>query len=105
MSALHDPALLVSDHILALARAKLRILFHHEKRSLRDACVDGEKRPVLQEVHGIVAPFPGPDLASIDCQYLHQFAAVKSHDRLNGTDRKSTRLNSSHVKSSYAVVC
>src|SRR5690606_42042160 len=81
------------------------ILFHHEKRSLRDACVDGEKRPVLQEVHGIVAPFPGPDLASIDCQYLHQFAAVKSHDRLNGTDRKSTRLNSSHVKSSYAVVC
>src|SRR5690606_36535688 len=28
-----------------------------------------------------------------------------SRDRAPGTDRKSTRLNSSHVKSSYAVFC
>src|SRR5690606_39445544 len=30
---------------------------------------------------------------------------VAHHQRLFGEDRKSTRLNSSHVKSSYAVFC
>src|SRR3712207_7478685 len=31
--------------------------------------------------------------------------SAKSHDRSTGTDRKSTRLNSSHANISYAVFC
>src|SRR5690606_41037982 len=33
------------------------------------------------------------------------FAGLSQHDADSATDRKSTRLNSSHVKTSYAVFC
>src|SRR5690606_3968315 len=36
-----------------------------------------------------------------DASYLH----VCSNETIGGLDRKSTRLNSSHVKTSYAVFC
>src|SRR5690606_42157265 len=35
----------------------------------------------------------------------HRFGIGQSRGRLAGGDRKSTRLNSSHVKISYAVFC
>src|SRR5690625_6479196 len=35
----------------------------------------------------------------------HDSIAVESDVELGGTDRKSTRLNSSHVANSYAVFC
>src|SRR5690606_2372242 len=34
-----------------------------------------------------------------------RLAVLRAHPDLAGKDRKSTRLNSSHVKSSYAVFC
>src|SRR5690606_40597389 len=43
------------------------------------------------------APDMGSHVSSNDAQLLH--------DRSEVEDRKSTRLNSSHVKSSYAVFC
>src|SRR5690606_40597213 len=41
--------------------------------------------------------------ALADYQYLEQFAHLSLGNQL--LDRKSTRLNSSHVKISYAVFC
>src|SRR5699024_12722400 len=43
---------------------------------------------------GHTAPWPNGDLATI-----------ADSSRTHGTDRKSTRLNSSHVSISYAVFC
>src|SRR5690625_5422268 len=40
------------------------------------------------------------ELRSADCRF-----AAGSVSRTRGGDRKSTRLNSSHVASSYAVLC
>src|SRR5690606_39386865 len=44
-------------------------------------------------------PFP---LRALPQEIFHRFAAQQGDDFL---DRKSTRLNSSHVKISYAVFC
>src|SRR5690606_42103098 len=41
--------------------------------------------------------------ATVGC--LHDAGAAPGDDREPGVDRKSTRLNSSHVKISYAVFC
>src|SRR5690606_41604393 len=37
--------------------------------------------------------------------FIHHCADVLAYSRKTGGDRKSTRLNSSHVKISYAVFC
>src|SRR5690606_40517727 len=42
------------------------------------------------------------DAKQIEREY---HAAVANRDRMKQQDRKSTRLNSSHVKNSYAVFC
>src|SRR5690606_39826761 len=59
--------------------------------------------------------FPTTDLITADPLQQVQIGRLLSHDRLlachprrgeiRAKDRKSTRLNSSHVKNSYAVFC
>src|SRR5690606_39697292 len=44
---------------------------------------------------------PGRPQHSLDKQFVRDWAASTGWDK----DRKSTRLNSSHVKNSYAVFC
>src|SRR3989442_12020290 len=40
-----------------------------------------------------------------DIELLHSVSQVVDFQAAHGTDRKSTRLNSSHVRISYAVFC
>src|SRR5439155_21539305 len=44
-------------------------------------------------------------LARLDIRYRKVRVALSTHDEGDITDRKSTRLNSSHVAISYAVFC
>src|SRR5690606_41023741 len=44
-------------------------------------------------------------LYAVAIVHRRALAANALHQRLDALDRKSTRLNSSHVKISYAVVC
>src|SRR5690606_41745653 len=46
-----------------------------------------------------------PALDRLVLQAVERAAVVPDLDALRGIDRKSTRLNSSHVKISYAVFC
>src|SRR5690606_41092192 len=41
----------------------------------------------------------------LDCKFERNDIDIKNHRFKNFIDRKSTRLNSSHVKISYAVFC
>src|SRR5436305_10532368 len=65
-----------------------------ELRPLDDA---GVVQPV--EIDGVTRPYQGRDRAEIRGE-----AGGKEGDGLD-VDRKSTRLNSSHVRISYAVFC
>src|SRR5690606_41447077 len=50
--------------------------------------------------------FPGPLALSVEATSDYHFTLVDEAHALGHTvDRKSTRLNSSHVKISYAVFC
>src|SRR5690606_39960963 len=58
-------------------------------------------------INGVAEVDPGPDLTPADLlNRLHEVEASfgRTRSRRN-EDRKSTRLNSSHVKISYAVFC
>src|SRR5690606_41198641 len=71
--------------------------------------------PLLALVAGLAAAQAGPDVASVDLPvtrlvlftsgvgYFEREGVVSGEQEL--VDRKSTRLNSSHVKISYAVFC
>src|SRR5690625_5540553 len=50
-------------------------------------------------------PVLSEESADIDWDTRRQWSRYWLVDPLDGTDRKSTRLNSSHVASSYAVFC
>src|SRR5690625_6226464 len=54
-----------------------------------------------------VAAGGGPDLAQVELRQVPEFALAGALTELTryGLDRKSTRLNSSHVAISYAVFC
>src|SRR5690625_5858056 len=56
--------------------------------------------------HTIVLPFSvEADVPAIwECR-CGQTAVLRDHEKPEGKDRKSTRLNSSHVAISYAVFC
>src|SRR5690606_40215624 len=47
----------------------------------------------------------GEDVIGLDTDLDLDLVAPHPHDRGTDQDRKSTRLNSSHVKISYAVFC
>src|SRR5690606_40419540 len=59
-------------------------------------CRDRHGRVIREVVYGILRSDAGPVEAQILMDHLINEAAL---------DRKSTRLNSSHVKISYAVFC
>src|SRR5699024_12550380 len=42
---------------------------------------------------------------TVGCDLRHEVSAGRSQPSWRASDRKSTRLNSSHVSSSYAVFC
>src|SRR5690349_4682742 len=65
--------------------------------------------PVVPQVRGVVAPpgIPADEVAYWEGVFrkLTQSASWKKFLKDNQLDRKSTRLNSSHVEISYAVFC
>src|SRR5690606_40800961 len=48
---------------------------------------------------------PGPEFTDFEVSRDHWKLAREADARITTQDRKSTRLNSSHVKISYAVFC
>src|SRR5690606_41317215 len=70
------------------------------------------EQPPQQDVHSRRAEIFQPHLRNDDRQVIDQCAGpnvahllVRVTPWTNPKDRKSTRLNSSHVKNSYAVFC
>ena len=82
MAALEDQAARRDHGILALAAAQFRALLHPEQGHLAGAAEDGEHRDLLQEIQGIVPPFPGGDHAAIDGKDAAEFAAVEMDFRV-----------------------
>src|SRR5690606_40243018 len=65
---------------------------------------------LFDQVHQRVLEFIGgaqrsDDLGMVEVTVMPEQALGIEAERLSGRDRKSTRLNSSHVKISYAVFC
>src|SRR5690606_41688902 len=60
--------------------------------------------PVLQHLVDTLEPAQGRQTAAVDLQHVTIHLTGSMEVRQCG-DRKSTRLNSSHVKISYAVFC
>src|SRR5207302_9675005 len=80
-----------------------RYLHSFPTRRSSDLRVRGPRRPpidlIVQDVaHSLLEPTPR--LARLSAQYI--YFGWRRH---RTSDRKSTRLNSSHVKISYAVFC
>src|SRR5438874_10153648 len=64
-------------------------------------------RSVVTRIHGLehVKRFFAADLPNHNAVRAHTQAVDNELPLAHGTDRKSTRLNSSHVEISYAVFC
>src|SRR5699024_12688104 len=63
---------------------------------------------VVGDVIGVVGDkesFTELNVESSDNDQDAEFSTIKDKDKEKETDRKSTRLNSSHVSISYAVFC
>src|SRR5207302_7709798 len=65
---------------------------------------DREYELIVAPTGEATAPMLSEFLASARTSF-DQVAVIGGDGTLNGADRKSTRLNSSHVKNSYAVFC
>src|SRR5690606_42104923 len=79
------------DGFLGAAGIEIGIAHHEDLRSVFGVLTDGEQVYFMRFIQS-----PGP------AQQLTQRVQRSSQ---TGVDRKSTRLNSSHVKISYAVFC
>src|SRR5690349_22856177 len=75
-------------------------LFRSEKLSLRDWVLRSDAEAPLQEAEKAYEA-----ARQIDPKNLWARKGVANSKYLLGEDRKSTRLNSSHVEISYAVFC
>src|SRR3712207_8541629 len=70
----------------------------------RDRFTEYQPARSVREKFDLVASTPG--LTGIELKYPFDFDDPKLvQSLLDGTDRKSTRLNSSHANISYAVFC
>src|SRR5207302_4910115 len=101
------------------ARARAPPSFRDVLIQLAEQCrtIDGPaSRDACGERHGSSPGENSPDLPAALLLSLESSQGTRSRNPLNrveearecdspGSDRKSTRLNSSHVKSSYAVFC
>src|SRR5690606_40891864 len=83
-------------------------LFRSTEDDVRARRIGFGVRPWVKKIDTLAAEFPA------DTNYLYTTYNATSHDVtfddhgtiiLGSGDRKSTRLNSSHVKISYAVFC
>src|SRR5690606_39442905 len=63
-----------------------------------------EARPIPDDAHGKEALYP-PEFVALPDQPVQFVGHGKEEGQPGDEDRKSTRLNSSHVKISYAVFC
>src|SRR5690606_39888721 len=63
------------------------------------------ERALIQALTRRYAKDPKANRAALDSAYARAMGEVASRWPEDATDRKSTRLNSSHVKISYAVFC
>src|SRR5690606_41244691 len=94
--------------LLALPRRSPLFPYTTLFRSLRDGGGDaGLIEGHEDEVRGVrVRNEAGDRVLRVDCHAdLHARPPDVTEGCLQGQDRKSTRLNSSHVKISYAVFC
>src|SRR5690606_39815097 len=75
---------------------------------LQDADQVVAKGPGLRSLASFVRPRLRPRLGDGNVREIHGIAGTETrlrHVKRQARDRKSTRLNSSHVKISYAVFC
>src|SRR5256885_12850255 len=70
--------------------------------SLHDALPISEALAMGKPIF-VLNPIPGQEAANSD--FLLEHGAAAKANRLEDLDRKSTRLNSSHLVISYAVFC
>src|SRR5690606_40298927 len=94
------PTLLPYTTLFRSDRTPMVLLTVHDERRCRRAMDPRRRRPLDQElpdIRDLAAPLGRcPDMTDIA-------GAVERLQVEDGRDRKSTRLNSSHVKISYAV--
>src|SRR5690606_41975860 len=92
--SLHDALPIFPDHRRALGAQR------HERtdRTLRPT-----HRPVLERVRQTEQEEEDPAIARL--AHTRRTERSDDHQHVDVQDRKSTRLNSSHVKISYAVFC
>src|SRR5690625_6857417 len=86
-----------STLMIRLLRSKISITTH-KPQTTRHQVVgiysDDDTQIVFLDTPGVISP-----------KYELQKAMMKTVERARSEDRKSTRLNSSHVAISYAVLC
>src|SRR5204862_6994347 len=95
------PTLSLHDALPILGRAEV------QDEEVADAVVQGAEAGVELLAVGLVVrpvPQPGAQLVEGD-HHQRQPRRLQRLDEPTRLDRKSTRLNSSHVESSYAVFC
>src|SRR5690606_41319533 len=90
----------VSCFCPATARAGISTLSLHDALPISASDAEADRSHHVAAVLGDALGAPRRHPHPVDAEALHD--AV---ERLRGLDRKSTRLNSSHVKISYAVFC
>src|SRR5690625_4169961 len=69
------------------------------------ACDVGDKKQVDDLIAAAVAAFGSVDIAVANAGIVHASDFLELEEEDFDRDRKSTRLNSSHVAISYAVFC
>src|SRR5690554_7787166 len=85
--------------------------FFQAEDGIRDADVTGVQTcalPILASM--LFNALPNAQIQAVEIRravlmVAHQYFSLPRHSRLTTQDRKSTRLNSSHVRISYAVFC
>src|SRR5690606_13701852 len=92
------------DRIAAFGLARFAeplVNFQHEGVKV-DAALGGKGERLMEQVHQhrLAASDAAPEINAAGAPRL-----AKTGKEAGGRDRKSTRLNSSHVKISYAVFC
>src|SRR5690606_13899986 len=94
-----------ADHVVAAELVVLRLGRTHAEVEVEvaDAAFGAEQQVVGVVVDEGVAVTQGGEAVGEEVRHVRIVAGIREADRR--VDRKSTRLNSSHVKISYAVFC
>src|SRR5690606_40271296 len=93
------------------ARAQVRATGHGNRMSQQTTIrklaqlVNTPVEKLLEQLAEAGMPFSGPDQAVTSTEKVKLLGFLRRTHGKAEADRKSTRLNSSHVKISYAVFC